>query len=121
MSRSHNARAPTLKNWKQQLERVYNLKIKPYLNQSSDFFIGRVSTDYMEIESLDRRAKLIGLGVLLIISGIVIPFLWVIEHHNSLNGLEVITYEFPLQYYGGVLTVLGIIIAVIGLKLKDKT
>ncbi len=74
----------------------------------------------MKIESLGRRTRLIGLGVILIIAGIIIPSLYYSAYYNLLTG-KVTSYDFPLLPYGAAVAILGVIIVAVGLIVKDET
>jgi hypothetical protein len=62
---------------------------------------------------------LIIFGCILILTGIVIPFLYYTYTYNRLTG-QVISYEFPLLPYGVLVAILGAVVIVIGLIIKNE-
>lgn len=69
--------------------------------------------------NLSRRTGLIVLGSILIVTGVIIPFLYYYTYYNFLTG-QVSSYDFPLLPYGVAVAFLGVIVVIIGVAIKDE-
>jgi ribosomal protein L40E len=67
----------------------------------------------------ERRIALIIFGVVLILVGIIIPFLYFTYSRNIFTG-QVLSYDFPLLPYGVAVGLLGVIVVVIGFVIRDE-
>lgn len=72
----------------------------------------------MGTQTLSKRTGLIILGSLLIGVGVIIPSLYYSAYYNLLTG-QVVSYEFPLLFYGVAAAILGVIVVAIGIVMKD--
>jgi hypothetical protein len=72
------------------------------------------------VRNLARRKGLIVLGSLLIVAGAIIPFMYFSAHYSLQTG-QVVSYDFPLLPYGATVGILGVIVLVIGLTVRDET
>ena len=67
-----------------------------------------------------RKRSLRNIGIVLIVVGVIIPFLYFKEYRNWLTG-EVTGYDFPLLPYGFALVIIGIFLIVWSVLIKEET
>jgi len=72
----------------------------------------------MGTQTLSRRRGLIILGSLLIGGGVIIPSLYYSAYYDLVTG-RVVSYEFPLLLHGVAVAILGVIVVIIGIVIKD--
>jgi len=68
---------------------------------------------------LGKKAALKIIGIVLVLAGIVTPFLYWEEQRSWLTG-ALISISFPLLPYGFVMALVGILLIVMGIVIKEE-